>query len=596
MLSPKKMLHTKSGRIIPTVLATMLLASCSMTKFPFYSSSTPTDVDASSAYYMEQMQSQGDSQKADWQLLAIRASIREGNLAQANQLFNTLPTTLSNAQRSEQQLVGAELNIAENKLQAARRFLSNLNTNNLNATSVPRYYQAVITASQGEEASPALLRAYIYQETQLSNGSEQKNIDDTWRTLTALKPNQLNQLAPNAKEKTLSGWIDLRKTYELNGKNVDTLKSAINNWQTTHPEHPAVETLPTTLQKVLTLQSTPITKIALLLPMNGQAKVFSDAIKTGFDDARSSQLSTTPSDVKVYDTSGDTPLSTLLSQAENDGATMAIGPLLKDKAAELASNTVSTSMNVLVLNQPEQIRNSNNLCFFALSPEDEARNAARHIWSQNKHSPILLVPGNDLGNRVVKAFSQQWTTLGGGTVLQQNFSSADELNTAIKAGALHLPTPTTTGTTENNQAGVDAIYIVANIHDMEMIKPVIDQAKADNKHVALYASSRSNSSGTTADYRAKMEGLQFSDVPLLSGSQPAQLQKAIAKLGNDFSLIRLYAMGQDTWALANQFAQMRQIPSYQIAGASGVLSADNHCVINRNLTWLHFYQGIVSPM
>lgn len=596
MRFPKKF-YTESGRIISTVLAAILLASCSMTKFPFSSSSTstPADVNASSSYYMQQMQSQGDGQKTDWQLLAVRASIREGKLDQANKLFQELPTTLTDAQKSEQQLVGAELNIAENKPQAARSFLSKLNTNNLTSASTPRYYQAVITTSQGE-ASPALLRAYIYQETQISSGSKQKNIDDTWKTITALKPTQLSQLSPNAKEKTLSGWLDLRNTYQLNGKNIDTLKPAINNWQTTHPGHPAVETLPTALKKVLKLQSAPITKIALLLPMNGQGKVFSDAIKAGFDDARSSQLSTTPSDVKVYDTSGDIPLSTLLSQAEKEGVTMAIGPLLKDNAAELASKKVTTSMNVLVLNQPEQIHNSNNLCFFALSPEDEARNAARHIWSQNKHSPILLVPGNDLGNRVVKAFTQQWASLGGGKVLRQNFSSANELDTAIKAGALHLPTSVSTNTTVNSKDDVDAVYIVAGIDDLEIIKPAIDQAKADNKTVTLYASSRSNSSGTTADYRTKMEGLQFSDVPLLSGSQPTQLQNAITKLGNDFSLVRLYAMGQDTWSLVNQFAQIRQIPGYQIEGASGVLSADNHCIINRNLTWFQFHQGIISPM
>ncbi len=44
-----------------------------------------------------------------------------------------------------------------------------------------------------------------------------------------------------------------------------------------------------------------------------------------------------------------------------------------------------------------------NLCYFALSPEDEARDAARHIHQQGKQTPLLLVPRGALGDRVVSA-------------------------------------------------------------------------------------------------------------------------------------------------------------------------------------------------
>jgi outer membrane PBP1 activator LpoA protein len=79
---------------------------------------------------------------------------------------------------------------------------------------------------------------------------------------------------------------------------------------------------------------------------------------------------------------------------------------------------------VLALNQPEKVESRANICYFALSPEDEARDAARHIHDQGKQTPLLLVRGA-LGDRVVNAFANEWLKLGGGTVLQQRFGSTE---------------------------------------------------------------------------------------------------------------------------------------------------------------------------
>ncbi|WP_190322560.1 penicillin-binding protein activator, partial [Enterobacter hormaechei] len=81
----------------------------------------------------------------------------------------------------------------------------------------------------------------------------------------------------------------------------------------------------------------------------------------------------------------------------------------------------NTTLNVLALNQPEQVQNRANICYFALSPEDEARDAARHIHEQGKQAPLLLIPRSTLGDRVANAFADEWQKLGGGIVLQQKF-------------------------------------------------------------------------------------------------------------------------------------------------------------------------------
>ena len=57
-----------------------------------------------------------------------------------------------------------------------------------------------------------------------------------------------------------------------------------------------------------------------------------------------------------------------------------VGPLLKENVEEVIKS--NTPLNVLALNQPEKVESRANLCYFALSPEDEARDAARHIHQQ----------------------------------------------------------------------------------------------------------------------------------------------------------------------------------------------------------------------
>ncbi|WP_430488501.1 penicillin-binding protein activator, partial [Escherichia coli] len=89
-------------------------------------------------------------------------------------------------------------------------------------------------------------------------------------------------------------------------------------------------------------------------------------------------------ELKIYDTSA-LPLDEVLAQVQQDGASIVGGPLLKNNVEALMKS--NTTLNVLALNQPEQVQNRANICYFALSPEDEARDAARHIHEQGKQAP-----------------------------------------------------------------------------------------------------------------------------------------------------------------------------------------------------------------
>jgi len=501
-----------------------------------------------------------------------------------------------------------------------------------------------------------------------------------------MSADQAKALVINADENTLQGWLDLQRVWLDNRNDPKMLQAGVKDWQTRYPQNPGAKMLPSQLANLQNYKPASADKIALLLPLNGQAAVFGRAIQQGFEAAKNAGTSpvaaqsSTPApaqadnaaqptdgtqpqptdgvasraaapvddlaaqpdapqntqpaqqpvdaqpvatapanpaaEIKVYDTSSQ-PITQILAQAQQDGASLVVGPLLKESVDGVLKS--GTPLNVLALNQPETVQNRPNVCYFALSPEDEAADAAAHIWQEGKRAPLLLVPYSALGDRVTKAFADRWTQLGGGTVLQQKFGSVNELKMNINGGTgialtgspvaaslpqqqpvtiggLSIPAPPTDAQiTAGTSGNVDAVYILATPSEIALIKPMIAMRAGSHSGATLYASSRSAQGGSGPDFRLEMEGLEFSDTPMLTGSNPALMQQALAAVNNDYSLARLYAMGVDAWSLANHFSQMRQVPGFQLSGNTGALSATQDCVINRKLTWLKYQQGQLVP-
>ncbi|WP_333902151.1 penicillin-binding protein activator [Enterobacter wuhouensis] len=703
---PLTLLRTKAARSVPLLLAALIFAGCGTQAPDQTAAHMQGSAQADSGFYLQQMSQSSNDTRINWQLLAIRALLKEGKTQQAAELFNQLPQDLNDTQRREQGLLSAELKVAQKDYESAKKILGNIDVSALDKNQQARFWQAGITAEQGRP-SLTLLRALIAQEPLLAGADKQKNIDATWQALASMTQEQARALVINADENVLQGWLDLQQMWLTNRSDPKMLKAGITDWQTRYPQNPGAKMLPTQLVNVQNFKPASTSKIALLLPLNGQAAVFGRTIQQGFEAAKNgitpvsgsavpeqaaqaanvndvvspsaaetSDLTTaqtpaqgtmqnpvtapttpattppapaeTPApataeqpqpqtapaeqqpvaqpqtvattsaapgaELKIYDTSSQ-PLDQVLAQVQKDGASIVVGPLLKNNVEELMKS--NTTLNVLALNQPENVQNRANICYFALSPEDEARDAARHIHEQGKQAPLLLIPRSTLGDRVANAFAQEWQTLGGGVVLQQKFGSASELRAGVNGGAgialngspvsaslpqqqgvtiggLTIPAPPTDAQISGG-GKVDAAYIVATPEEIAFIKPMIAMRNGSQSGATLYASSRSAQGTAGPDFRLEMDGLQYSEIPMLAGSNPALMQQALGAVRNDFSLARLYAMGVDAWALANHFTQMRQVPGFELNGNTGDLTATQDCVINRKLSWLKYQQGQIVP-
>lgn len=708
---PLTFLRKKAAHSVPLLLAALIFTGCG-TQAPDQSTAhMQGSAQADSGFYLQQMSQSTNDTRINWQLLAIRALLKEGKTQQAAELFSQLPQDLNDTQRHEQTLLSAELKVAQKDYDGAKKILGTIDLSTLDKNQQARFWQAGITAEQGRP-SLTLLRALIAQEPLLAGADKQKNIDATWQALASMTQDQAKALVINADENVLQGWLDLQQMWFNNRSDPNMLKAGITDWQKRYPQNPGAKMLPTQLVNVQNFKPASTSKIALLLPLNGQTAVFGRAIQQGFEAAKNgttavsgsavpaqaaqaanvndvvspsaaetSDLTTaqtpaqgtmqnpvtapttqpatpapaatqapaeTPApataeqpqpqtaqpeqqpatqpqavattsanpgaELKIYDTSAQ-PLDQVLAQVQQDGASIVVGPLLKNNVEALMKS--NTTLNVLALNQPEQVQNRANICYFALSPEDEARDAARHIHEQGKQAPLLLIPRSTLGDRVANAFAQEWQTLGGGVVLQQKFGSASELRAGVNGGAgialngspvsaslpqqqsvtiggLTIPAPPTDAQISGG-GKVDSAYIVATPEEIAFIKPMIAMRNGSQSGATLYASSRSAQGTAGPDFRLEMEGLQYSEIPMLAGSNPQLMQQALGAVRNDYSLARLYAMGVDAWALANHFTQMRQVPGFELNGNTGDLTADQDCVINRKLSWLKYQQGQIVP-
>jgi len=725
---PSTFLRSKAARCLPVMLAALLFAGCGTQQSADQSTAhLEGSAQADSGYYLQQMQQSSDDSKTNWQLLAIRALLKEGKSQQALELYGQLPQNLNNTQSREQALLGAEIKLAQKDFAGAQALLAKIDVASLEKNQQARYWQDVIVAQQGQP-SLILLGALIAQEQLLSSPQDkQKNIDATWQALSSMTKDQANSLVINADDNVLQGWLDLQRVWFDNRNDPDMMKAGIQDWKTRYPHNPGAKMLPTQLVNVQNFKPASTAKIALLLPLNGQAAVFGRTIQQGFEAAKNGsagsvsgnavpeqtaqaanvqdntvvspsqaevtdlttsqpavgtqanpvqapasaapapapQQSTAPvqqpvnaapaaqpaapvnssttaqpavqpavapatqptaqpavatasagpsAELKIYDTTA-APLDQILNQAQQDGVSLVVGPLLKPDVESLVKS--NTSLNVLALNQPESVQNKANVCYFALSPEDEARDAARHIHDQGKQAPLVLIPRSAFGDRVANAFAQEWQKIGGGIVLQQKFGSANELRgnvnggggialtgspvsaslpqqQGVTIGGLTIPAPPS-DTQITGGGKIDAVYIVATPEEIAYIKPMIAMRNGSQNGATLYASSRSAQGTAGPDFRLEMDGLQFSEIPMLAGSNPALMQQALSAVRNDYSLARLYAMGADAWTLANHFSQMRQVPGFEVNGNTGDLTADQDCVINRKLSWLKYQQGQMVP-
>ncbi|MCQ9120572.1 penicillin-binding protein activator [Rodentibacter pneumotropicus] len=559
-------------RLMP-ILLSVALAGCSNLFSSSFTETLQRDANASSEFYMNKLeQTQNVEDKETYKLLAARAFIVENKIAQSEAILSELGE-LNDAQKLDRTLIEARLSAAKGANEVAESQLRLIDLNKLSVSQKSRYYETQATIFENRKDMIEAVKARIKMDENLTDVQRrQNNVDKTWALLRAANTGVINN-APDDGNVALGGWLTLIKAYNDNIRQPVQLSQALQNWKNAYPNHAAATLFPKELQSLLNFQQTNLAQIGLVLPISGDGQILGNTILSGFNDAKGN--STIP--VQIFD-SAIYSIDEITAQAKEAGVKALVGPLLKQNVESIINNPVSVQgMDVLALNATPNARAINQICYYGLSPEDEAESAATKMWNDGVRSPVVAMPQNELGQRVGNAFNVRW----------QQLASTDA---NIRYYNLPADVPYFL---QENASNSTALYAVASPDELAEIKGYLANSAPNLK---IYASSRLNSASNSAEYVTQMNGVQFSDIPFFKEATSAQYQKVAGSTGGEYQLMRLYAMGADAWLLINHFNELRQVPGYQLSGLTGILSAGPNCNVERDMTWFQYQDGNIVPV
>ncbi|NBH75713.1 penicillin-binding protein activator [Rodentibacter pneumotropicus] len=559
-------------RLMP-ILLSVALAGCSNLFGSSFTETLQRDANASSEFYMNKLeQTQNVEDKETYKLFAARAFIVENKIAQSEAILSELGE-LNDAQKLDRTLIEARLSAAKGANEVAESQLRLIDLNKLSVSQKSRYYETQATVFENRKDMIEAVKARIKMDENLTDVQRrQNNVDKTWALLRAANTGVINN-APDDGNVALGGWLTLIKAYNDNIRQPVQLSQALQNWKNAYPNHAAATLFPKELQSLLNFQQTNLAQIGLVLPISGDGQILGNTILSGFNDAKGN--STIP--VQIFD-SAIYSIDEITAQAKEAGVKALVGPLLKQNVESIINNPVSVQgMDVLALNATPNARAINQICYYGLSPEDEAESAATKMWNDGVRSPVVAMPQNELGQRVGNAFNVRW----------QQLASTDA---NIRYYNLPADVPYFL---QENASNSTALYAVASPDELAEIKGYLANSAPNLK---IYASSRSNSASNSAEYVTQMNGVQFSDIPFFKEATSAQYQKVAGSTGGEYQLMRLYAMGADAWLLINHFNELRQVPGYQLSGLTGILSAGPNCNVERDMTWFQYQDSNIVPV
>lgn len=378
----------------------------------------PRTPNASIEQLLQQASQSKPEEAALLRLSAADLAYQQKDLARSSAILGQIPLeTLKPAQQVFASTLGAELALARNKPKAALQALQHPSMQHLGELPVTQQVRTQRAKAQALAADGQVLAAAkerIYFAPLLEGPAVLENQEKIWSLVSSLP---VDQLQPSASEGDLSGWLALARITKTS-PTLQQQQASIQSWQQQNPEHPAAKHLPAALEKLKTLSQQPLTRIALLLPQQGQLANVARALQDGFLAAhyQAQQAGQNPPSIKLYDSTQVRSVDDFYRQAQADGVELVVGPLEKPLVKQLASRE-QLPITTLALNYGDNSQEGPAQLFqFGLAAEDEARAVASRAWGDGMRRAVALVPRGEWGDRVLAAFSQSWQAAGGSLI------------------------------------------------------------------------------------------------------------------------------------------------------------------------------------
>lgn len=581
-------------------------------------------------------------QKEILQLQASRQLNYDQQYTRARNLLNSLnPAVLDNAQFAEYALLFSEAAVADDAYFMAQRILTNPRLNqqwqSLPAASRITLHQrradvfmllgqphdsiverialdALLATQPAPEPliSPTTPRNSLQPHQRAADNSRHTNQDLLWQTLMSMSLTELqthSQQAPQLPSPhthELNGWYQLALLSKSHQFNLDKQLEVINHWVIDWPQHAASERLPKDLQLLQQLIAERPTQVALLLPQQGRLGTAGNAVRDGFVAAyyEAMQQQHTIPRLKFYDTSKGNIID-IYHRAVAEGAEMVIGPLDKDKVAELSRLEVLPIPTLAVNYSEDEQEPAGGLYQFGLSTEDEARQIAHRAWIEGHRYAMILTTDASWGLRSADAFRDAWEAQGGTVINVSQFTGQADYSSVIKR-ALHIDLSEQRYSRlrvllnrplefePRRRQDADMLFLAAQAGEARQIKPTLAFHYASDLEV--YATSQIFG-GVNAPQRDRdLNGIKFSTLPWFFDSRNPEKRSIMAAANPAAAFQRLYALGVDSYQLYPRLKLLEQSPYTRLYGVTGSLSMNRLRQIEREQTWAQMVDGSAKPL
>lgn len=562
----------------------------------------PAPAQASPEQLLQQAEQAKPAQAMLLRLSAADQALRQGSLAQTQQILDQMKLDeLPPAQQVFVSTLQAELALSRKKPKSALQALQHPSFERLAELPVGQQVRSQLTRARALQADGQPLAAAnqrVFVAPLLEGEAAAANHEAIWNLLGNLSAAQL--AGASSPDTDLSGWLELARLARSNATPAQQV-ARIAEWQAQNPQHPAARQLPQALIQLQEVAARPLTRVALLLPQQGQLANAAQALRDGFLAAH--YQTGQDMHISLHDSSRLSDLDAFYRQAQAEGVQLVVGPLEKPLVGQLQQRE-QLPIATLALNYSESSGEGPAQLFqFGLAAEDEARAVAERAWRDGMRRAVALVPSGEWGDRVLAAFRQDWQARGGSLIAAEHVDQpvrlaqqiADLLQLrASEARAKRLRD--TLGTAVEAQPArrqdIDFVFLAATPAQARQIKPTLAFQYAGD--LPVYATSHLFTGSNDPAQDLDLDGIRFCETPWLLGEADPLREQVIGQWpAAAGSLGRLYAMGADAYRLAPRLGQLQTLPGTRFEGLSGSLQLTAGQRIARGLPWAEYRDGQV---
>jgi outer membrane PBP1 activator LpoA protein len=550
----------------------------------------------------------GGTDRTEYLFRAARAYLAAHRPEDASRVLASVESPLTPQQTAERPLLDVELALARGQGLQAWQHITTLPE----PTTVPEALRYERLKQQAAWAAGRPIDAVVAQmvlERWLPNAQELRqsriSLLDSLRNASEHGVRIDPRKAPDA---TVRGWLELGPVAALAASNPNGAIADIDAWRARYPNHPANDIVRSELLGRQPQQ--PLVQneshgggghIALLLPVTGRTAAAAISVRDGFMTAYYQTPVEQRVPIDVYDT-GDAPIAEAIGRATRDGAQIVVGPLTRDEVTA-AAELPTQHPPILALNFLPADRAAPPAFYqYALSPEDEARQAAKRILADGHHQGIAILPAGEWGTRVLTAFSQELEAGGGVLLAKATIDSSltdysDSITQVLRisdSSARHKRLESILGTKlqfePRRRGDLEFIFAPAQANIERLLRPQL------RFHFAGDVPTYATSDAFEPDPRNNqdLEGLMFPDMPwMLGGDLADAVRNAVRDAWPNAGPRRgrLFAFGFDAYRLAVALRDRGSGTNIQVEGLTGKLTLDPDHRIHRELGWAQIHNG-----